>query len=340
MTILRADYFDGKTSTRHPVTLVFSGGKLRVVGQAVDAEFDVQRVRRSLPVGGTPRWFYLPGGGACVTSDGAGADRVSRKRFYERTLHGWESRPLFAGFAVALVAATFWLIIDYGVPAGARVVAGQIPVEAEATLGRESLAALDQQLLKASQLPADRQRALKEKLDRMVKASGATVPYRLEFRASDAFGANALALPAGIVVVTDDLVKLARDDSEVLGVLAHELGHLHHRHTMRRLLEASATALIVAGVTGDLASASSLVASAPALLVQTKFSRENEREADRYAIDMLRKAGIDPGVLGDILGRLEAKSGGPGIPDFLSSHPATEERIALSRARSATGERK
>jgi len=338
MTIVRADYFDGKSSERHPVTLVFRGGKLRVVGQAVNAEFDVRRVRRSLPIGGTPRWFYLPGGGACVTSDVGRVERVSRKRLYERTLQKWESRPLYAGFAVALVVATFWLIVDYGVPAGARVVAERIPVEAEAALGRESLAGLDQHFMKPSRLSAERQRVLREKLDQMVKASGATVPYRLEFRASPVFGANAFALPSGIIVMADELVKLARNDREILGVLAHELGHLHHRHTMRRLLEASATALIIAGVTGDLASASSLAASAPTLLLQTKYSRGNEREADIFAIDMLRKAGINPRALGDILARLEGKSGRGGIPDFLSSHPATEERVALSRANDGKAE--
>jgi predicted Zn-dependent protease len=100
---------------------------------------------------------------------------------------------------------------------------------------------------------------------------------------------------------------------------------------MRRLLEASATALVVAGITGDLASASSLAASAPTLLLQTKYSRSNEHEADVYAIDMLRKAGINPRVLGDILARMAEKAGGgPGVPDFLSSHPATKERVALS----------
>jgi predicted Zn-dependent protease len=333
MTILRADYFDGKNSRKHPVTMMFGAGKLRVVGQDIDAEFNVRRVRRSLPVAGTPRWFYLPGGGACVTTDIEAAERMTRKRRYERMLMKWESHPVYAGLAVAMVAVLFWLMIDFGVPATAEVIATRIPVEAEATLGRESLAGLDRYMMKPSRLPAERQRVLREKLAEMVRASGETIVYRLEFRASPVIGANAFALPSGIVIMTDELVKMAKGDREVLGVLAHELGHLHHRHTMRRLLEASATALVIAGVTGDIASASSLAASAPTLLLQTKYSRGNEREADVYAIAMLRKAGINPRVLGDILARMEAKAGGgSGLPDFLSSHPATEERVALSRA--------
>jgi Zn-dependent protease with chaperone function/tetratricopeptide (TPR) repeat protein len=333
MTILRADYFDGKSSLKHPVTMMVGGGKLRIVGRDVDAEFNVRRVRRSLPVAGTPRWFYLPGGGACVTTDIEAAEHLTRKRRYERMLVKWESHPVYAGLAVAMVAVLIWMMVDFGVPAAAEAIATRIPVEAEATLGRESLAGLDRYMMKPSRLPAERQRVLREKLAEMVRISGEPITYQLEFRASPVIGANAFALPSGIVIMTDELVKMAKGDREVLGVLAHELGHLHHRHTMRRLLEASATALVIAGVTGDIASASSLAASAPTLLLQTKYSRGNEREADVYAIAMLRKSGINPRVLGDILARMEAKAGGgPGLPDFLSSHPATQERVALSHA--------
>src|SRR5438094_7952747 len=106
----------------------------------------------------------------------------------------------------------------------------------------------------------------------MARAAGETTPYSLEFRQSF-IGANAFALPSGIIVVTDDLVRLSRSDDEVLGVLAHELGHVKHRHTMRRLLEGSATALIIAGGTGDLASTTSPAAAAPAARLQTTYPR-------------------------------------------------------------------
>jgi predicted Zn-dependent protease len=167
----------------------------------------------------------------------------------------------------------------------------------------------------------------------MATAAGETAPHRLEFRASPVIGPNAFALPSGIIVVTDELVKLSRNDREVLAVLAHELGHVRYRHTMRHLLQGSATALIIAGVTGDIASTTSLAAAAPALLLQTKYSRDYEREADRYAIELLQKAGIGPSHFAAILARMENKPGKPGaLPTFLSSHPPTQERKALALA--------
>ena len=331
MSVLQADYFDGKTSLKRPVSVVIAGNKLKVVGRDVEEEFDARGVRRSLRIANTPRWLYLPGGGACVTLDNDAVDRMTRDRHYEKILHRWESRPAYAVLAIALVVATLWVLVDRVLPVVVEQIAARIPVEAEAAMGRETLKSLEDSLLQPSKLAPARQEALKAKFAAMAGATDKPAPFRLEFRASPVIGANAFALPSGIIVMTDELVKRARNDDEVLAVLAHELGHVYHRHTMRRLLEGSATALIIAGVTGDIASTTSLAAAAPALLLQLKYSRDNEREADVYAIELMRKAGIEPRHFGAILARLEDDEPRRGMfPRFLSSHPPTEERAKLS----------
>ena len=331
MSVLQAVYFDGKTSRRHEVSVFIAGGMLKVVGRDVNEEFDARRVRRSLRIANTPRWLYLPGGGACVTLDNDAVDRMTRDRSYEIVLHRWESRPAYAVLAIAMVVAALWLLIDRVLPVAVNEIAQRIPVEAEAALGRETLAGMEQYFLQPSKLSAARQTRLRTRFEAMARAGGEGVPYRLEFRASPVIGANAFALPSGIIVMTDELVKLARNDQEVLGVLAHELGHVRHRHTMRRLLESSATALIIAGVTGDIASTTSLAAAAPTLLLQTRYSREHEREADAFAIELMGKGGVEPRHFAAMLARLEGEAPRRGgLRGFLSSHPPTEERAALA----------
>jgi len=333
MSVISADYFDGKRSLKHPVSIVIAKGRMKIIGREVSLDLDARRVRRSLRVANTPRWLYLPGGGACVTTDNDAVDRATRTRRYERLLRRWESRPMYAMVAVMLVAVTAWLLFDRGLPAAAEIVAEQIPVETEAALGQKVLEGLDEQLLQPSNLPSQRQGALRARFFAMVETSGEETAYRIEFRSTKVLGANAFALPAGIIVVTDPLVKLAKRDEEVLGVLAHELGHVKHRHSMRRIIESSVTALAVAGITGDVSSAASLAAAAPALLLQAKYSRGNEREADAFAIEMMRKSKINPGHLAAILARMEANAERrSGMPDFLSSHPATDERKAAALA--------
>jgi Zn-dependent protease with chaperone function/tetratricopeptide (TPR) repeat protein len=333
MSVLRADYFDGKRALRHEVSVMFSGGRLKLVGRDVSAEFNARKVRVAPRIANTPRWIYLPGGGACAIADNDAVDRFARERPFARLLHRLESRPAFAAVAVALVVSALWLLIERGVPQAAEYIAGQIPRGAETVLGEQTLSGLEQHWLQPSKLPTGRQAALRAKFLRMAQAGGETAPPRLEFRASPVIGPNAFALPAGIIVATDELVRLARNDEQVLAVLAHELGHVRYRHTMRQLLQGSATALIIAGVTGDIASTTSLAASAPVVLLQTKYSRDHEREADRFAIDLLQRTGIGPRHFAAILKRFEAKKGKRGgLPTFLSSHPPSAEREALALA--------
>ncbi len=333
MRSISGRYFDGHSSVPHEATVVLAGGKLKVIGRAVSAELDARAVRRSLRIADTPRWLYLPGGGAFVTADNDAADALMAERRYDRLLQAWESRPAYAAVAAAMLLATVWLLVFHGLPAAVEQVAARIPVHAEAALGRESLQGVDRFFAEPSALPPERQRALREKLYYTMDAAADRTAYRLEFRSGRYIGPNAFALPSGIIVMTDELVKLAKKDQEILAVLAHEIGHVRHRHAMRRLLEGSVTALLAAAVTGDLSAIGSLAAAAPTVLLQASHSRDNEREADAYAVQLLSKAGLDPAHLGAILVRLE-ESAGPGErpPAFLSTHPATSERQALARA--------
>jgi Zn-dependent protease with chaperone function/TPR repeat protein len=331
VSVLKADYFDGKTSTRRPVSVMLAGGMLKVVGRDVSQEFDARGVRRSLRIANTPRWLYLPGGGACVTLDNDAVDRMTKDRRYEAVLHRWESRPSLAAVAVLMLVFSLWLLFDRALPVAVEAIAERIPVEAEAALGEESLRGMDKYLFVTSTLPFERQATIEDKFRELAGHAAENTPFRLEFRGSPAIGANAFALPSGIILLTDELVRASINDREVLGVLAHELGHVRHRHTMRTLLEGSVTALIIAAVTGDIASAASLAAAAPAVLLQAKYSRDAEREADAYAIRLMRQAGIDPRNLTALLTRLDSgETSRMGVPRFLTSHPSTEERRALA----------
>lgn len=337
MSVLAGHYFDGRQALRHSVEVALEAGRLKLIGAGVRAEFDVRTIRVSPRIANTPRWLYLPDGGTCMLSDGAFPNGLEKQSGFAKVLHRLESRPVYAAMAVALVVGVLWLLLDRGLPAAVERVVQYVPVETEATLGNETLETLDRYLLRPSQLPVSRQSALREKFYAVSHPEGGRPKYRVLFRSSRALGPNAFALPSGIIVMTDELVHLAKSDREIIGVLAHELGHVNRRHAMRSLLEGSITALVIAGVTGDIASATSLAVAAPAVLLQNKYSRDSEREADRYAIELMRRAGIDPRNFAALLKRMEAAAPkGGAIPPFLSSHPTTAEREALAREPTAT----
>jgi hypothetical protein len=151
--------------------------------------------------------------------------------------------------------------------------------------------------------------------------------YQLEFRSGKGFGPNAFALPGGLIVITDDMVKAASTTEEVMAVLAHEIGHVELRHTLRSVLQQSVIGVAVATLTSDAASLGVAVAGLPMLVARTKYSREFEAAADKYAFQLLKQKGYSPADFASLMERLEKHTKQPGIFAFISSHPVTSERI-------------
>jgi len=339
MSDVRALYFDGKSSHAHDVVLSAGFGAdskrvLQVRGAGLNLSWPFTQLRVSDRIGTSRRYLYFPDGSQCETDDNAGVDDllIGEEPAAARLLHRWESGLGYAFAALAITAVVAWAFVVWGIPAIAKQVAFALPAETEKLIGGDSLSALDRFVFTPSKLPPERQESLHRLYARMTAGIDGASGYRLELRRGNRIGPNAFALPAGIIVMTDELVELSKDDREIEAVLAHEIGHLRQRHILRHVLQDSATVLLIAFTFGDLASLTSLASAAPTLLLQARFSREFEREADDFAFGYMVRRGIPPEMFAAILQRIEEKRPrGTDAPDYLSSHPATRERIERMR---------
>lgn len=332
MIKLTARRYDGQTSAQQLVEVIFDDtGKVRVSGESIDAYYEIAEVNSLPRIGRLPPRLVFPDGVVCELDDHPQLEAALRRlprRSWQNVIHRIENN-LWA-ILLTLVLAVFIMlaVIQYGIPLGAKSVAYQIPLEMEQHMGEEALAVFDKTLCKPSKLDEATRRRLETRFMSAVAQMHAP-RIQLEFRDCGNMGANAFALPSGIIVFTDAMVKLAKNDRELIGVLAHEVGHVENRHIMRQVLQNSVTGLLLVLLTGDIGSASSLAAAVPTLLVQAKFSRAFETEADDYAARFLQSQGIPPRQLANLLQRLAEQSGEQesSVSGFLSSHPLTEDRI-------------
>jgi len=134
------------------------------------------------------------------------------------------------------------------------------------------------------------------------------------------------------VVVTDQLLELSPDDAALAGVLAHEIGHVEHRHLMRQLISGTVVGAVATLLAGD---TSSVMVALPAVLADLSYSRDMEREADAYAVDVLKLKNIPVGPFADLLERLQSAHQAGGDPEwapYLRTHPDTGDRVAAIRA--------
>jgi len=155
---------------------------------------------------------------------------------------------------------------------------------------------------------------------------------------------NAFAVPGGIIGVNAGLFAYAETEHQFGSVIAHEIAHLSQRHFSRRVEQQRAdmpitVAGIVAGILLAAATGSdagiAAIAGTQAMAIDNmlRYSRFHEQEADRVGIDMMHQAGLDPRGMPGMFEQMQRRTGGNRPPEYLSTHPLTESRVADSRNR-------
>jgi len=325
-----ARYFDGRSSRAHAVRLRVDNGDLEVAGDQVTRREALTQLRVSEPLRHAPRIVTFDDGAFCEIADNATFSQILATSGHRDSLVvTWQNRWRGAAFAVLALIAFLFVVYRWVLPVVAEYAAVRVPMSWEENLGREATAFLEKRVFSSTQLSQERRDALIDRFKAIAPHDGRD--YAIRFRASK-IGPNALALPGGVIYVTDELVGLAPDDDAVIGVLAHELGHIEQRHLMRRLFASAAVGAAAAVLFGDV---STVLAALPALLIDLDYSRAMEREADLYAVDLLRANGVSTGSLATLFERMQEahEKRGPKSdwPTYLSTHPPTPERVELFR---------
>ncbi|MEI6314982.1 MAG: M48 family metalloprotease [Syntrophus sp. (in: bacteria)] len=170
-----------------------------------------------------------------------------------------------------------------------------------------------------------------------VLANSQRLPYDYRFSVIKSLAVNAFATPGGYVYINQGLLTLVESESELAGVLAHEIAHINARHIADSIekskkLNIATLAAILAGaflgVGGDLGAAVTAFSIGGMQSMSLKYSREHEEEADRLGMAYLVSTGYDAKSMLDflkIMRRYEYYSNS--IPSYFLTHPGTDERI-------------
>lgn len=334
--VVSAVRFDGQTAAARRVNVHVEGRHLAVLDDGVVLDrtgIDPRRVSERLLR--APRIVALEGGVTLEVPDPDGRfDRALEAAgvepsAVERMQRFWPA-ALCSLAGVAMLAIVGYL---HGIPAAASWLAFRLPAGVEQRFGDEVMRQLDRRMFASSNLPLDRREALARRFHEAAEKTIPDVPFRVEYRRMrDEPGINAMALPGGTIVLLDGLVELANDDDALMGVLAHELGHIAHKHSLRTLLQALGVGAIAGVLWGDF---SSVAANVPLAFGVLRYSRGFERDADDFAIAFLNDNGIPLDPFADFFARMEeaaaGKKRGASPPAFLSSHPSTEDRVQRLR---------
>jgi Zn-dependent protease with chaperone function len=336
---LVANWFDGQQGQARSVEVRVQDGHLHFG----DQQLSLARVQWPERLRHGRRLMVLQGGGVLSFTDAAAFDAWADATGHRPGLiERWQLSWHLALMALALVTALFAAGWRWGLPWASDELVKHIPLSAEQSIGDEVMALVDKQWMRPSQLSEAEQQAWRDRFTRMLataRASGMDVPeqWQLHFRrTSSTLGPNAFALPGGQVCMTDELVELLKDEPDaVLTILAHEAGHVQHRHGLRTLVRVSVLGAAVAVWLGDY---SSFLNGLPVLLAANGYRRDHEREADAFAREAARRGGVDPARIAVFFERTREKYGDSAespLAISFSSHPADSERIAFFKAEGA-----
>jgi len=331
--------YDGQSAGRHKIILSVddNGWVHRPEPFTYSCLFEALSI--SDRIGNIPRRIGFDDGLSCETVDNDKIDQLVKSHCPKPSamslVFHLENRWRWALLAFVLIIPLLWLISVQGVPFVARHIAFQLPMSLDSVMGKDALDLLDKAVFEETEISEQTQQRIIRKFEEMQKHIDSPFEFQLKFRHSERLGANAFALPAGIIILTDDFVKVAEHDDEILAVLAHEVGHVIERHGLRSVLQNTVVATVIIAATGDV---SWIAAALPTLLIDARHSRQFESEADLYALKYMKKQGIALHRFPDILKRLEANyykncqqdcADGEDVTHFFSSHPTTSERERL-----------
>ncbi len=286
-------------------------------------------LRREVRLGRLPSCLTFPSGWQFHSDDHDAVDSiVAADR--RNLLHRWEAWHARLVLAMLPIIAGVFLIWRWGLDLLVALAVALTPGELPERIDDGHVAFIDRVMAHPSALDDGQKARVRQVFQNIVSVAPEPPfgPYTLLFRDIDGLGPNAFALPGGTIVVTDALVRTFPDSNVIAGVLGHEIAHVSEQHGLKRVYRSIGTFLLVALVAGDVGPVVEDMLLEGALLLSLARSREQELEADRIGVGIAFDAGYDPEALTHLFEHLSADSG---VPSWLSTHPALDERIPAVR---------
>jgi predicted Zn-dependent protease len=337
VTAVPGRYFDGKTAAGYAVDASFEVQGVTIRGAGPDIFWKAKHLRIAARDEREIRLSNAREGEARLVIAARDAGIIGA--VMPELLSGAPERRRMTVLVVALIAGAAFVAagVFFGAPAASGPLAERTPKDLEIQMG-ENVAGQINLFMKPCGAEAD-VAELSAAISAMAETGDVGFPIRFQIVNSPI--PNAFALPGGQVMTTRGLIEATAEDPEAFfAVMAHELGHVRARDSLKAIYRNAGAGVVLDIVTGGSGAAQQAVIIA-GQLNQLRHTRKQEAAADEAAYEILLASNLNPAALARafdlILGALPDENGDEEMPAWASSHPNTAERIEKAKAHAAPG---
>jgi hypothetical protein len=340
---MQARYADGRAAILHPARCEFAPEGVMFTVADMRRDWAYADLRRADDDNGLIILRRAPDTGERLILDENAREalKAAAPALFKSKAQGVESPALIVWLAGA--AATLAALFLIGVPLAAKPIAHALPdryAEQVAGIARSQMEGVTEYCASPDHAELALDNLILRFIDESPTHDDDALRERVVVTIVQAPFPNAFAMPDDSIIVTDQLIAAAETPDELAGVLAHELAHIANDHVMANVIRNTGAGVFFDVVFGG-AGLGQAAAIASVNLASLRYSRDDEAEADRVALDYLDAANIDPGAFARFFDRIAEMTGeaeGVRFPTMLSSHPPSAERAAAARQRAHTGE--
>ncbi len=221
---------------------------------------------------------------------------------------------------IGLLALTYFYIL----PAVGEHVAATVPIEWEKKLGDASF----DKMVEGEKIDEANSKRMNEFFQQLHYKSD----YKIEVVVVKDKIVNAFALPGGKIIVYEGILRTMNDSKKLAALLSHEFSHVQLRHSTKNLFRSLSSYMLLSVIFGDASGLTAVVIQNANQLKQLGYSRSLEEEADKNGLKLMKERHLDPAGMEGLFRALKKEEGNAGdVPEFLSTHPLTIDRINYVR---------
>lgn len=318
-------YFDGVTSKQHLVQVaIVEDVKITLYFEDQELVIPFEEVNTIEHFGNQTTYFKIGKDFPYRTIEIDSAEVLQRTKKYSSVADKLHIDIAQGGIknVILITAITFLFfgfLIVYGLPFLGEIIGGNIPIEVEKSIGE----AYYKQFVASSKVDTFKTNSI----NKLIANYSLSAKYKINLTVVESEQKNAFALPGGYIVIFTGILEEMDKPEQLMGLVAHEVTHINHRHSMRALGRSISSYLLFSWVIGDAAGITSVLVENYNQFMALSYSRELEADADKTGAELMIKNKIDPKGMIELMNILK-KEDKDGQQEFLQTHPLTENRIS------------